>query len=144
MQGVNEKVLTSWLKMILSVDGEHLVSQLPYNEAVVCNLLLDNPDKQMTATDLCGITKMQKSLMNRTLTSLESKKLIERIRSNEDKRLVLVKLVNDVNNIFMKQHEKTLSYVDKIVNRIGKDKVDEVISLFDSIEQENLLNQTYH
>lgn len=133
MQGVNEKVLTSWLKMILSVDGEHLVSQLPYNEAVVCNLLLDNPDKQMTATDLCGITKMQKSLMNRTLTSLESKKLIERIRSNEDKRLVLVKLVNDVNNIFMKQHEKTLKYVDKIVNRIGKDKVDEVIALFDSI-----------
>ena len=133
MQGVNEKVLTSWLKMILSVDGEHLVSQLPYNEAVVCNLLLDNPEKQMTATDLCGITKMQKSLMNRTLTSLESKKLIERIRSNEDKRLVLVKLVNDVNNIFMKQHEKTLKYVDKIVNRIGKDKVDEVISLFDSI-----------
>ena len=133
MQGVNEKVLTSWLKMILSVDGEHLVSQLPYNEAVVCNLLLDNPEKQMTATDLCGITKMQKSLMNRTLTSLESKKLIERIRSNEDKRLVLVKLVNDVNNIFMKQHEKTLKYVDKMVNRIGKDKVDEVISLFDSI-----------
>ncbi len=133
MQGVNEKVLTSWLKMILSVDGEHLVSQLPYNEAVVCNLLLDNPDKQMTATDLCGITKMQKSLMNRTLTSLESKKLIERIRSNEDKRLVLVKLVNDVNNIFMKQHEKTLRYVDKMVNRIGKDKVDEVIALFDSI-----------
>lgn len=133
MQGVNEKVLTSWLKMILSVDGEHLVSQLPYNEAVVCNLLLDNPDKQMTATDLCGITKMQKSLMNRTLTSLESKKLIERIRSNEDKRLVLVKLVNDVNNIFMKQHEKTLKYVDKVINRIGKDKVDEIITLFDSI-----------
>lgn len=133
MQGVNEKVLTSWLKMILSVDGEHLVSQLPYNEAVVCNLLLDNPDKQMTATDLCGITKMQKSLMNRTLTSLESKKLIERIRSKEDKRLVLVKLVNDVNNIFMKQHEKTLKYVDKLINRIGKDKVDEIIALFDSI-----------
>lgn len=133
MQGVNEKVLTSWLKMIFSVDGEHLVTQLPYNEAVVCNLLLDNPEKQMTATDLCGITKMQKSLMNRTLTSLESKKLIERIRSNEDKRLVLVKLVNDVNNIFMKQHEKSLKYVDKIVNRIGKDKVDEVLALFDSI-----------
>ena len=133
MQAVNEKVLTSWIKMILSVDGEHVVSQLPYNEAVICNLLLDTPDKQMTATDLCVITKMQKSLMNRTLTSLESKKLIERIRSNEDKRLVLVKLVNDVNNIFMTQHEKTLKYVDKIVNRIGKDKVDEVIALFDSI-----------
>lgn len=125
--------MTSWLKMILSVDGEHVVSQLPYNEAVICNLLLDNPNKQMTATDLCGITKMQKSLMNRTLTSLESKKLIERIRSSEDKRLVLVKLVNDVNNIFMKQHEKTLKYVDKVLNRIGKDKANEIIALFDSI-----------
>ena len=54
-------------------------------------------------------------------------------RQLEDKRLVLVKLVNDVNNIFMKQHEKTLKYVDKLINRIGKDKVDEIIALFDSI-----------
>ena len=76
---------------------------------------------------------MQKSLMNRTLTSLESKKIIERIRSKEDKRLVLVKLVNDVNNMFIKQHEKTLNYVEKLVNRIGKDKVNEMIALFDSI-----------
>lgn len=133
MQGVNERILTSWLKMILSIDSEHVVSQLPYNEAVVCNLLLDNPDQQMTATDLCGMTKMKKSLMNRTLTSLESKNIIERIRSNDDKRFILVKLVNDVNNIFMKQHEKTLKYVDRLINRIGKEKANEIISLFDAI-----------
>ena len=133
MEVVNEKLLTSWLKMVLAVDGEHIATQLPYNEAVVCNLLMGNPNKEMTATDLCGIMKMQKSLMNRTLNSLESKNIIERIRSKEDKRLVLVKLVNDVNNIFMKQHEKTLNYVDKLADKIGKDKVNEIISLFDSI-----------
>ena len=133
MEVSNEKLLTSWLKMVLAVNSERVATQLPYNEAVVCNLLMGHPNQQMTATDLCGMMKMQKSLMNRTLTSLESKKIIERIRSKEDKRLVLVKLVNDVNNIFMTQHEKTLNYVDKLVNRIGKDKVNEIIALFDSI-----------
>ncbi len=133
MEVANEKLLTSWLKMVLAVNGERVATQLPYNEAVVCNLLLEHPNKEMTATDLCGMMNMQKSLMNRTLTSLESKHIIERIRSKEDKRLVLVKLVNDVNNIFMKQHEKTLNYVDKLAEKIGKDKVNEIISLFDSI-----------
>ena len=99
----NERLLSAWFKMILAVDSERVVSKLSYNESIICNVLYSNLNDEMTATELCNITNMQKSLMNRTLTSLESKKLIERIRSKEDKRLVLVKLVNDVNNIFMKQ-----------------------------------------
>lgn len=130
MQKMNEKVLSSWLKMILAVDSERVASQLSYNEAVVCNVLYTNENEEMTATDLCGITKMQKSLMNRTLTSLESKQIVERTRSLKDKRLIVIKLIKDVNNLYMIQHQKTLDYVDKIVNRLGKDKIEEIVNTF--------------
>lgn len=133
MHEVNEKILSAWLMMIMAVDSERVASQLPYNEAVICNLLYGNNEKQMTATELCALTKMQKSLMNRTLTSLESKNLIERIRSNEDKRQILVRLVNDKSNIYYQQHQKTLKYVDQILEKLGVDQADEIVELFTSI-----------
>lgn len=133
LQEVNERILSAWLMMIMAVDSERVASQLPYNEAVVCNLLYGNNEKQMTATDLCTLTKMQKSLMNRTLTSLESKNLVERVRSNEDKRQILVRLVNDENNIYYQQHQKTLRYVDQILEKLGVDQADEIVELFTSI-----------
>lgn len=70
---INEKILSSWLKMILAVDSERVASKLSYNESVICNVLYTNKDEEMTATELCSITNMQKSLMNRTLNSLELK-----------------------------------------------------------------------
>ena len=79
MQEVKERLLTSWLMMITAVDSERIPTQLPYNEAVVCNLLYTNKDKEITATDLCTMTKIMKSQMNRILTNLEEKGLIERV-----------------------------------------------------------------
>ena len=89
---INEKILSAWLKMILAVDSERVVSELSYNESIICNVLYSNLDKEMTATELCTITKMQKSLMNRTLNSLELKQLIKKERSEKDKREIIEKL----------------------------------------------------
>ena len=85
MQNINEKVLNAWLKLSTAICNERIVSELPYNESLVCGILhenaVDHPEKKITATDLCEKTNMQKSLMNRTLNSLEEKGLIFRKRS---------------------------------------------------------------
>ena len=133
MQEVKEKLLTSFLMMILTVDAQRVSTKLPYNEAIVCNLLYNHPNKQMSATELCAITKMMKSQMNRTLTSLEEKNLIERIRSNDDKRILHVHLIDHKESIYTKQHEQTLEYVEKILNQVGIDKAEEIIEIFTSI-----------
>ena len=86
----NERLLSAWLKMILAVDSERVVSELSYNESIICNVLYSNSNAEMTATELCNITNMQKSLMNRTLKSLEIKKLVKRTRSSIDKREIVI------------------------------------------------------
>lgn len=129
---INEKILSAWLKMILAVDSERVVSELSYNESIICNVLYSNSDKEMTATELCTITKMLKSLMNRTLNSLELKQLIKKERSEKDKREIVIQLVDNPNSLFMKQHTSTLAYVDKIIEHLGE-KSEEIINIFETI-----------
>ncbi len=64
-----------------------------FNEAFVCNLLSRQDAAQpLTATDLCQRTKLLKSQMNKVLSEMERKGYIQRIRSEKDKRQVLLHL----------------------------------------------------
>lgn len=126
-----EAILKAWLDMIIAIDSQRVTSMLPFNEAVVCNHLNNHRGEEITATDLCKMMKMQKSLMNRTLNSLEEKEIIKRIRSNNDKRKIIV-ILCDENNIYHKQHQLVLDYVEAIVDNLGG-LGDSVISIFESV-----------
>ena len=134
MQNINEKVLSAWLKLSTAICNERIVSELPYNESLVCGILHENavehPEEKITATDLCEKTNMQKSLMNRTLNSLEDKGLIFRKRSEKDKRQVFVSMNMENAEVYERQHKNILRVVDEIVEKVGKEKADEIISLF--------------
>ena len=134
MQNINEKVLSAWLKLSTAICNERIVSELPYNESLVCGILHENavehPKEKITATDLCEKTNMQKSLMNRTLNSLEEKGLIFRKRSEKDKRQVFVSMNMENAEVYERQHKNILRVVDEIVEKVGKEKADEIISLF--------------
>ncbi len=132
MKEVNEKLLHAWLTMIMAVDSERIASELPYNEAVVCNMLYMKK-ASMTASELCKRCKMAKSLMNRTITSLESKNLIQRIKDESDKRQIRIQLVDDEKNAYYAQHQRSLKYVSDIAMKIGQDKLEDLIQLFTSI-----------
>lgn len=134
MQNINEKVLSAWLKLSTAICNERIVSELPYNESLVCGILHENavehPEEKITATDLCEKTNMQKSLMNRTLNSLEEKGLIFRKRSEKDKRQVFVSMNMENAEVYERQHKNILRVVDEIVEKVGKEKADEIVSLF--------------
>ena len=134
---LNEELLSSWIKLTMTISNEKLVSDMPYNEAVICNILYrnnkSNPDRLLTATDLCRETRMLKSQMNRTLTSMEDKGLILRTRSKDDKRQIFVELNNDEIGLYVSQHSKILNLVDMMISHFGEDKIIEIIKLFDQI-----------
>ena len=90
----NEALLKTWLRLSTSIINNRLVSEMSYNESLVCSILYSNTKAgiAMTATELCHFTKMLKSQMNRTLNSMEEKSFITRRRSESDKRLVFVTL----------------------------------------------------
>ena len=134
MQNINEKVLNAWLKLSTTICNERIVSDLSFNESFVCGVLRHNaqehPEKKMTATELCEETNMQKSLMNRTLNNLEKKGLISRIRSVKDKRQVFVSMNMENAEVYERQHKNVLQLVETMVEKVGKEKAEEIVQLF--------------
>ena len=139
MQNINEKVLSAWLKLSTTICNERISSELPYNESLICGILhrnaVENPEKQMTATELCEQTNIQKSQMNRTLNSMEEKGLIDRIRSKKDKRQVFVKINMENAEVYQNQHKKVLDIVDTVLEKVGKEKAEEIVQLFTLISK---------
>ena len=101
----NEQVLEAWLQMTTVINNERITSDLPYNESMICRYLYQNQNQDVTATDLCNYMRMQKSQMNRTLTSMEKKNLITRVRSEQDNRKIYVTL-NDSMIQFIRNNMK--------------------------------------
>lgn len=137
MTMLNEQLLDAWLSLSTTIINDRVVSEMPYNESLICNLLyrnqLHSPEKRLTATDLCNETKMLKSQMNRTLNSMEQKGIVSRERSDQDKRQVFVTFHYDRAAAYQKQHEKILQMADAIIAKLGVEKTLEIIGLFETI-----------
>ena len=134
---LNEVLLGAWLKISTAINNSRLVSEMSYNESLICNILYRNatehPELTLTATDLCAETKILKSQMNRILTQLEEKNLITRERSVSDKRKVLVRLTTEQSNAYLKQHEQILKLLDNIIEKLGEEKTLEIIKALNGI-----------
>ncbi len=76
---------------------------------------------------------MLKSQMNRTLNSMEKKKLISRERSLQDKRQVFISFHPENAAAYYKQHERILQMADAIIARLGIRKTQEVIKLLEQV-----------
>lgn len=139
MGDINERLLDAWLSLSTSINNERLVSDMTYNESLICNLLyrnqINHPEKDLTATDLCNKTKMLKSQMNRTLNSLEEKKIVVRERSKIDKRKVFIKFNMEQANAYKNQHLKILKLVDTVIEKFGKEKAVEIVNIFNEISE---------
>ena len=134
---LNEVLLGAWLKLSTAINNSRLVSEMSYNESLICNILYRNatehPDRFLTATDLCTETKILKSQMNRILTQLEEKNLIARERSSEDKRKVFVRLTTEQSNAYLRQHAQILKLLDNIIEKLGEEKTMEIINALNGI-----------
>lgn len=146
MEKLDEALLDAWLRVSTSINNSRLVSELSFNESLICNLLyksmLENPEYRMTATDLCIEMKMQKSLMNRTLNQLESKGVITRERSTQDKRRVHIYLNLEQSKQYELQHEKILGLINGIIQELGEKKAEAATALLQDIAQ--AANKLFH
>ncbi len=137
MNDMNEALLNSWLRLSTSINNPRLVSEMTYNESLVCNILYqqshDANSQPITATDLCRKTNMLKSQMNRTLTQLESKGMITRQRSEQDKRQIFITMNLEQCHSYEQQHERILRILDEVIHKLGNEKTKTTIELFNHI-----------
>ncbi len=139
MTKINEDLLDAWLRLSISVNNPRLVTEITYNESLICNILYKHAhspaESPLTATDLCKLTNMLKSQMNRTLNQLEEKKLISRERSTLDKRQVFVTMNMQQCHIYEAQHKQILSILDAVIDKLGKERSQDAIKILNAISE---------
>jgi DNA-binding MarR family transcriptional regulator len=142
-----ESLLRAWLDMTLHIRGNRIVNALSFNEIVICNILYQSmcdDGEAFTATDIGQRTKLLKSQLNRILTSMEEKGLIERYRSASDKRKVYLKLCEDRIHVYLEEHAKVMQLMHVLCQRLGEEKVkvlttllEEAVAVVDGYEMQN-------
>lgn len=127
---IAEELLTEWIKVTSVVQNARIVRYLTYNEALVCNFLwhqLEAETDYLTPTQLCKMTGIKKSLMNRIIKSLEEKKLIEYIRLENDRRSTPVRFNREKEQVFLMVHNNSIDIVNRLVEVLGKEKSERII-----------------
>lgn len=122
---VEEGLLMAWLRMSMNIRGNRILDKLSFNEIVVCSVLYTRMQEglePLTATHLCNHMKLLKSQLNKVLNSMEQKKLIERVRSDKDKRMVYIMLCKENLHIYLEEHQKVMHIVHEICSRLGEEK----------------------
>lgn len=128
-QDERESLLDAWISLTTIINNDRLVSVLPYNEAVVCRILLQHVDEDITATELCKVMNMQKSQMNHTLAAMEHKKLIVRKRCTSDKRRIFIRLNEAEMDVYNRQHAQVMQIVENLIATLGEEQTKQVIKL---------------
>lgn len=133
MKDKNECFIDAWIQLTTVLNNNRMIEGMPYNEAIICRYLLAHEDEDVTATDLCTHFRMQKSQMNRTIAIMLEKQLIYRERSDNDKRLIFIRINKKQLDEYYTAHESVLNLVDHITDTLGAKRCDQVFKLFDMI-----------
>lgn len=138
---LNEELLSAWLRLGVVVDNQRLVSDMPFNEVLVCGILLRAQERgrALTASDLCAQTRILKSQMNALLNSLEKKGYLLRQRSQTDLRRVELSLLPAGADCYLESHRQTLTLVDRLIASMGPSSIETLVPLLlqaaDSFDQ---------
>lgn len=117
---ISEDLLASWLAATAIIRNERIVEAMTFREICVCNILYNNRDTEITATDVINETGMLKSQVNKVLTDMEDKNLISRVRSNDDKRRILLSFTPEGYESYENEHEKILKILTSVVDTVGE------------------------
>lgn len=133
MIDIKEKALNCWVELLLAINSQRMVKDMPFNEAIILNLLNKQAGTDLTATDLCEKTGMLKSQMNRTLNAMEEKGLIEKNRNDHDHRQFNISLSQQSQKIYDNLHHNVLDVVDRLVAQLSSEQLQQVIEVFEMV-----------
>lgn len=120
---LEEQLIAAWIRLTGTLKNTRITHGMIYNEAIVLSIAYARYKKDGTDTipfkEIASETRMLKSLVNRTVDSLEKKGLVERI-DGQDKRTTNVRLVKEKLDVYLEMHAHTLEMVRGIVQIVGR------------------------
>jgi len=135
-----EALIKAWVKLSGMIKNTRITKGLVYNEAIIMMLIYERYQKDgkgiISIKELTQETKMLKSLVNRTVNSLEKKGFLERcnLEDASDKRMVYVKCVEQELDKYLIIHNGSLELAKSIIETIGNEDADTFIRLVKKIE----------
>lgn len=137
MEKISEEFLDAWLKLSVILRNKRYMINLSFNEGIICHMLykesLINCEKGVALKDICSKTHILKSQVNKLIKQLENKKIINRNKSADDKRVVLVKLSEYGENVYKNEYGRIIKLVNELVKKIGRDKSEAAAEIFELI-----------
>lgn len=129
-----ELLLQSWLNMELSIRGNRVLTEMSFNEMIVCNYVLRyrKHKEQLTAADLCDRMHMLKSQMNTMIADMERRGYVRRVRSISDRRKSYVELTEAGEDEYRKEHQLIIKISQAIIDEIGEDDIPGLIRMLDT------------
>jgi len=121
-RNMQENLLYAWMEMSLHIRGNRILSDFSFNEILIYGLLHRRKTAgfpPMTATELGSYTRLLKSQINHILTGMETRGLIYRERSSQDKRVIYVHPLESALPRYEKEHEKVLQIVEHVFSVLG-------------------------
>lgn len=131
-QSNQEALLEAWMGMTSVIRGNRLLEGLSMNEMLICNVLFQQRRQggpPVTATELCQRTRLLKSQINHILTSMEKRHLIQRVRSQEDRRLIHIQLRDEALPLYHREHETVLELLGAVCGALGEDNTRQLTAL---------------
>ena len=124
-EALAEQLLAAWVKLTGVIKNSRVTKGLAYNEAIVMLLLynrfLEDGDGLVSIKEITWETKMLKSLVNRTVNTLEAKGLLERLKTSGDKRMVFVRCIKEKLDVFLAVHNTSLDLARNLIDIIGEE-----------------------
>lgn len=133
-----EKLLEAWITLTGIIKNSRITTGLLYNEAVIMNILYKSYCNDgvgiVSVKEITQKTRMLKSLVNRTVNSLQKKGFLHRCDMPGDKRVAYVRCAEEKINIFLKVHRSSLAHAENIISIIGEKDTEAFIRIVEKIE----------
>lgn len=134
-----EKLLQSWITLSGIIKNCRITTGLLYNEAIIMNILYTrlccDGEGIVSVKDITQKTKMLKSLVNRTINSLEKKGFLVRCEMSGDKRIAYVKCAKEKLDAFLEVHSASVVHAQNIIDIIGKEDTEAFIRIVNKIDE---------
>ena len=123
-QNTQEALLSAWMQMSVCIRGNRILSQLSFNEIMLCGILYRQQEAALpplTATELGDATKLLKSQINHILTNMEKNGIVRRERGTVDKRVIHVHLTEHGRELYAKEHAHVMEIMSFVHSNLGNE-----------------------
>lgn len=141
---LDEALIIAWVRLTSTLKNTRITKGMIYNEAIVMlivyNRYREDGEGLVSFRELVSETKMLKSLVNRTIDSLEKKGYLLRL-DGTDKRTTFVKLAKEDLGEYLAVHAQSLELAHRIREIIGTEDARSFIRISEKVTKADPLHK---